>query len=101
MPKVLLYTTAKIVWTFLFYGTDVNENRAHVHVGKKDTQNFAKIWLEPEVELAKEGDLTDAQLKQLLGIVVENKEKLLKQWQVFKNGGNVRIIKINSKEQRD
>ena len=95
MPKVLLYTTAKIVWPFLFYGTDVNENRAHVHVGKKDTQNFAKIWLEPEVELAKEGDLTDAQLKQLLGIVVENKEKLLKQWQVFKNGGNVRIIKIN------
>ena len=95
MPKVLLYTTEKIVWTFLFYGTDVNENRAHVHVGKKDTQNCAKIWLEPEVELAKEGDLTDAQLKQLLGIVVENKEKLLKQWQVFKNGGNVRIIKIN------
>ena len=75
--------------------TDVNENRAHVHVGKKDTQNFAKIWLEPNVELAKEGDLTDAQLKQLLKIVEENKEKLLKQWQVFTNGGNVRIIKIN------
>ena len=95
MPKVLLYTTAKIVWTFLFYGTDVNENRAHVHVGKKDTQDFAKIWLEPKVELAKKGDLTDAQLKQLLEIAEENKEKLLKQWQVFKNGGNVRIIKIN------
>ena len=56
MPKVLLYTTAKIVWTFLFYGTDVNENRAHVHVGKKDTKFFAKFWLEPQVELAKEGD---------------------------------------------
>ena len=95
MPKVLLYTTAKIVWTFLFYGTDVNENRAHVHVGKKGTQDFAKIWLEPKVELAKEGDLTDAQLRQLLKIVEENKEKLLKQWQVFKNGGSVRIIKIN------
>ena len=95
MPKVLLYTTAKIVWTFLFYGTDVNENRAHVHVGKKGTQEFAKIWLEPDVELAKEGDLTDAHLKQLLEIVEENKEKLLKQWQVFKNGGNVKIIKIN------
>jgi hypothetical protein len=95
MPKVLLYTTAKIVWTFLFYGTDVNENRAHVHVGKKDTQDFAKIWLEPKVELAKKGDLTDAQLKQLLEIAEENKSKLLKQWQVFKNGGNVRIIKIN------
>ena len=95
MPKVLLYTTAKIVWTFLFYGTDVNENRAHVHVGKKGTQDFAKIWLEPKVELAKEGDLTDAQLRQLLKIVEENQEKLLKQWQVFKNGGSVRIIKIN------
>ena len=95
MPKVLLYTTAKIVWTFLFYGTDVNENRAHVHVGKKGTQDFAKIWLEPKVELAKKGDLTDAQLKQLLEIAEENKDKLLKQWQVFKNGGNVRIIKIN------
>ncbi len=95
MPKVLLYTTAKIVWTFLFYGTDVNENRAHVHVGKKGTQDFAKIWLEPKVELAKKGDLMDAQLKQLLEIAEENKDKLLKQWQVFKNGGNVRIIKIN------
>lgn len=95
MPKVLLYTTAKIVWTFLFFGTDANENRAHVHVGKKDTKSFAKFWLEPQVELVKEGDLTDAQLKQLLQIVEENKEKLLKQWQVFKAGGTVKIIKIN------
>ena len=95
MPKVLLYTTAKILWTFLFYGTDANENRAHVHVGKKGTNVFAKIWLEPMVELAKAGDLTEAQLKQLLPIVEENKDKLLKQWQVFKKGGTVRIIKIN------
>ena len=79
----------------MFYGTDVNENRAHVHVGKKGTTIFAKFWLEPEVELAKEGDLTDAQLKQLLQVVEENKEMLLKQWEVFKKGGNVKLIKIN------
>ena len=42
------------------------KNRAHVHVGKKDTQNLCKIWLEPNVELAKQGDLTDAQVKQVL-----------------------------------
>ena len=96
MPKVLLYTTAKIVWTFLFYGTDANENRAHGHVGKKDTEHFAKIWLEPTVELVKQGDLTDAQLKQLMQIVEQNKDKLLKQWQVFKLGGNVKIIKVNN-----
>ena len=95
MPKVLLYTTAKMVWTFLFYGTDANENRAHVHVGKKGTEVFAKIWLEPEVELAKEGDLTETQIKQLLPIVEENKDMLLKQWHVFKNGGTVKLIKIN------
>ena len=95
MPKVLLYTTAKIMWTFLFYGTDVNENRAHVHVGKKGTMKFAKIWLEPNVELAQKGELTDSQLKQLLPIVEGNKDALLKQWQIFKNGGNVKLIKIN------
>lgn len=95
MPKVLLYTTAKIVWTFLFFGTDVNENRAHVHVGRKDTKKLAKIWLEPTIEVAKEGDLTDAQLNQLVAITEENKDMLLKQWQVFKNGGNVKLIKIN------
>lgn len=94
MPKVLLYATAKIVWTFLFYGRDVNENRAHVHVGKRDTEHFAKFWLEPEVEMSKEGDLTDAQLKQLEQIIEENKELLLKQWQVFKQGRNVKFIKI-------
>ena len=94
MPKVLLYTTAKIVWTFLFYGTDVNENRGHVHVGKKDTKHFAKFWLEPQVELSKEGELTDAQLRQLQTIVEENREELLKQWEVFRNGGTVKIIKI-------
>ena len=44
MPKVLLYITARITWTFLFFGTDVNENRAHVHVGKRGTEVFAKIW---------------------------------------------------------
>lgn len=95
MPKVLLYTTAKIVWTFLFYGTDANENRAHVHVGKKGTEVFAKIWLEPEVVVAKEGDLTETQIKQLLTIVEENREMLLKQWNVFKNGGTVKLFKIN------
>ena len=39
MPKVLIYS----IWIFLFYGRDVNENRAHVHVGKKDTKNLTKI----------------------------------------------------------
>ena len=44
MPKVLQYITAYFTWVFLFYGTDVNENRAHVHVGKRGVDKFCKIW---------------------------------------------------------
>ena len=96
MPKVLLYITAKIMWTFLFYNKDYNENRADVHVGKKDTEHFAKIWLEPNVEVAKEGqgDLTEAQLKEVLQLVEDNKKRLLVQWENFKAGKPIRIIKI-------
>ena len=43
MPKVLIYATAKVIWTFLFYGTDSNENRAHVHVGKAGKKKLCKI----------------------------------------------------------
>lgn len=94
MPKVLLYITAKVIWTFLFYNKDFNENRAHVHIGKKGTNNFCKIWLEPNVEVSKEGDLTDAQIKEVLKLAQENKDKLLKQWNNFKEGKAIRIIKI-------
>ena len=95
MPKVLLYATAKVLWTFLFWGTDFNENRAHVHVGKRGTKDFAKIWLEPNVEVAAEGSLTQTQLNQVLKIAEENKQLLLAQWQNFKAGKNVKLVKIN------
>ena len=94
MPKVLLYITAKFTWIFLFYGTDVNENRAHVHVGKKDTKDYCKIWLEPKVSVAKEGSLTQQQINQVLSLVEEYKSKLLKQWEIFKQGKKVKIITI-------
>ena len=94
MPKILLYITAKVIWNFLFYNTDFHENRAHVHVGKKDMQELCKIWLEPEVELAKQGDLTDAQVKQVLQIANDYREQLLRQWSLFKNGKTIRMIKV-------
>lgn len=94
MPKVLLYITAKLFWIFLFYNKDFNENRAHVHVGKKDTKELCKIWLEPNVELAKAGDLTDAQVKEVLSLATTYQNKLLAQWKNFKEGKAIRIIKI-------
>ncbi len=94
MPKILLYITAKIIWNFLFWNTDYNENRAHVHVGKRSTEHLCKIWLEPEVEIDKQGDLTDAQAKEVLAIATQYREKLLNQWKLFKEGKAIRIIKV-------
>ena len=94
MPKILLYITAKIIWQFLFWNTDYNENRAHVHVGKRNTEHLCKIWLEPVVELAQQGDLTDAQAKEVLTIAAEYREKLLYQWSLFKQGKRIRIITV-------
>lgn len=97
MPKILLYVTAKVIWIFLFYNTDFNENRAHVHVGKRNTENMCKIWLEPKVELAKQGDLTNAQVKEVMSIVEKYQDQLLNQWRRFKEGKAVRMIKVNKK----
>lgn len=94
MPKVLLYITARIIWTFLFYNKDFNENRAHVHIGKRGTEQFCKIWLEPKVEVAKQGDLTDAQLNEVLQLTEEYRDKLLSQWKLFKEGRTIKIKKI-------
>jgi len=94
MPKILLYITAKVIWNFLFWNTDFYENRAHVHVGKRGTEHLCKIWLEPEVEVDNKGDLTDAQVKEILKIAIHYREKLLQQWSLFKQGKAIRIIKV-------
>ena len=95
MPKILIYATAKVIWTFLFYGTDIRENRAHVHVGKAGNLKLCKIWLEPEVSVADKGELTDKQVNQVLTIAKKYQDKFFDQWQKFKNGDKVRIIKVN------
>lgn len=93
MPKVLIYNAATTVFIFLFYGTDFFENRAHVHVGKKGSEKLAKIWLEPEIEVADAGSLTTNQINKILQIIQENKEMLLKQWKNFITGKKVNLIK--------
>lgn len=100
MPKILLYITAKIIWQFLFWNTDYNENRAHVHVGKRGTEHLCKIWLEPIVELAQQGDLTDAQTKEVLAIASVYREKLLHQWNHFKQGKRVKMIMVKKTKKK-
>ncbi|WP_262887012.1 hypothetical protein [Spirosoma arboris] len=40
MPKLLIY---QAVWIFTIFGTDIFENRMHVHVGRKGTEKLCKI----------------------------------------------------------
>ena len=94
MPKAFIYATAKVIWTFLFYGTDNNENRAHVHVGKAGVVDLCKIWLEPQVEIAKKGELTDKQLAQIVEVTERFRTELLNQWAKFKAGEKVKSIKV-------
>lgn len=68
-----------------------------MHVGKRSTEHLCKIWLEPIVELDKQGDLTDAQAKEVLEIAKEYQEKLLHQWKLFKEGKRIRIITVRKK----
>lgn len=94
MPKILIYITARVIWQFLFWNTDYYENRAHVHVGKKGTGRLCKIWIEPNVEVADKGDLTEAQAKEVQQIATTYQQRLLGQWRRFKEGKSVRVIKI-------
>lgn len=94
MPKVLQYITAYFTWVFLFYGTDMYENRAHIHVGKRGVEKFCKIWLEPIISIADAGDLTPSQQKQVLQIVEEQHDKLMKQWTLFKAGKTIKMLTI-------
>ena len=90
MPKVLIYKN----WIFVFFPTDIYENKKHVHIGKKDTFNLCKIWIEPNVEIAKTGDLTKKQQSEVLEITKKYRKELLKQWDNFINGKELEIIKV-------
>lgn len=61
---------------------------------KRNTENLCKIWLEPDVELAKRGDLTESQIKDVIEIAKKYRDKLISQWDLFKQGKAIKIIKI-------
>ena len=86
MPKLLIFENAKGTWLFIIFGTDQNENRMHVHVGRKATNHYCKIWLEPDVEVAAGGDLSHSELVEVVGLVKEYKSELVAQWKAFMDG---------------
>ncbi|UFH53605.1 DUF4160 domain-containing protein [Spirosoma sp. KNUC1025] len=92
MPKRLIY---QAVWIFTIFGTDIFENRKHVHVGRKGTEKLCKIWLEPDVTVAKPGELSASEQREVLAITDLYKDELIRQWRQFLAGQKVETIKIN------
>jgi hypothetical protein len=93
MGKLLIL--AKYI--FLVYSVDIDEFRKHIHI----THNVAgykkscKFWLEPEIELDqnKKGNFTDIELNEIEKLIIENKNILLRQLELFYNGNTIKAIR--------
>lgn len=79
-PKVLKENDL-IFW---FHSYDaLSENRASVHVskGSQDDCNNTKIWLEPEIEVARQGrTLSQHELNRAIKVIKENYDYLREEW---------------------
>jgi len=64
-------------YRFLFYSRE--EKRMHVHVWCPDGE--AKIWLEPEVELAVQQGLKENEVNDLLNVTEERIDEIRQSWQ--------------------
>ncbi len=75
-------------FVFWFHSYDaLSENRASIHVGKgsQNDANDAKIWLEPQIQVAREGHtLSRTELNRALEIVERNHNRLLEAWNEHK-----------------
>ena len=71
-------------FVFWFHSYDVlHENRASIHVGKgsQNDSGDAKIWLEPEIEIARTGrTLNRSDLDQAVRIVEKRFDHLQEAW---------------------
>jgi gluconate kinase len=79
-PKVL--EEGGLIFWFHSYDA-LHETRASVHVGKgmPDDDNDAKIWLEPEVEVARTGrTLREHELRRAVRTVQHQHAYLKEQW---------------------
>ena len=64
-------------YRFFFFSRE--ETRMHVHVYCGDGE--AKLWLEPEIELARNYRLSRLQLKQIEEIIEDHHDELTSAWQ--------------------
>ena len=64
---------------FRFFFFSREEERLHVHVQSGDGE--AKIWIEPEVEVARNYRLSDQDLNRVLELIVDHEQEIRDAWQ--------------------
>jgi hypothetical protein len=83
MGKLLIL--AKYI--FLIYGSDIFEPRRHIHVtyAQRGYKKSCKFWLEPEVTLDenKMGDFSQTELNEIRKLIIEHKDLILQQLDLF------------------
>ena len=93
MGKLLIL--AKYI--FLVYGNDIYETRKHIHVtfSYKGFKRACKFWLEPKIELdiKKKGDFSERELNEIKKVIIENKDILLKQLELFYANKSIKAIR--------
>jgi hypothetical protein len=63
---------------FRFFFFSREEERIHVHVQTADGE--AKFWIEPTIELARNYELSDQDLKRALELIVEHEQEIRDAW---------------------
>ena len=93
MGKLLILTK----YIFLIYGTDIYETRRHIHVtyAQRGYKRSCKFWLEPQVELDenKAGDFTQSELNEIAKLIIEHKDLILQQLNLFYSQQTVKAIR--------
>lgn len=85
-------------YIFLIYGSDIYEERKHIHVtyAHKGFKKSCKTWLEPEIELdeKKTGDFSEKELNEILKLTKAHKQTLLDQLTLFYQQKEVKAMRL-------
>ena len=92
MPKILIFNNI----IFYIFGIDIKENRRHIHVFMQSVNRFkpAKIWLEPEIKLAKQGDFSSKEINKVLKLVKKHIDIINSQLDKFFENKPINVIKL-------
>jgi hypothetical protein len=63
---------------FRFFIFSREEERPHVHVESLDGE--AKFWIEPEIELARNHQFSEQDLRRVLQLVVDHEQEIRDAW---------------------